>query len=260
MSEGGPSPEPCLWIVVPCYNEEQVLPVTIQRIAGLMGQMMAEGLIAPDSRAVYVDDCSADGTWAVISRAAASPLNGGLRLAENSGHQNALMAGMETAAGTAGVDAVVTIDADLQDDISAIPCMVSLYRQGSDVVYGVRSDRTADTLMKRLTAHAFYRVMSWLGAPIIHDHADCRLMSSRAIRRLSCYNGRRLFLRGIIPQMGFPSAQVSYSRLKREAGETKYTLWRMLKLAADGIASVYTGKFGDAPAAIKRYDIVETII
>lgn len=253
--------KPCLWIVVPCYNEQEVLPLTMHRIAQLMSDMMDTEKIESSSRAIYIDDCSTDSTWDLIKRASTdNHLNGGLRLRENSGHQNVLMAGMETAVLTAGVDIVITIDADLQDDLAAVPQMVDLYCQGNDIVYGVRSDRTTDTFLKRNTARAFYRVMHWLGAPIIRDHADCRLMSRRAIQRLSCYNGQHLFLRGIIPQLKFPQSSVYYSRLERQAGQTKYTLWHMLRLAADGIISVYTGKFGDEPSKMVRYHIVEKII
>lgn len=242
-----------LWIVVPCYNEEAVLPQTLHQLGQLLDNMIDTGLVNSQSQVVCVDDCSTDGTWNIIEQSKC----GGLRLNKNCGHQNALMAGMDMALGKANV--VITIDADLQDDPNVIPRMVELYQQGADVVYGVRNDRSCDTIAKRLSANAFYRVIRWFNAPVIANHADFRLISQRAIERLTHYDGRRLFLRGIIPQMGFPSAQVSYVRCQRQAGESKYTLWRMLRLAADGFSTVFWGRFSDMPKTYHRYQIVQII-
>ena len=253
--------KPCLWMVVPCYNEQEVLPVTMQRIRQLLADLVAKGRINAASRAIYVDDCSTDSTWEIIKCAAAAhPVNGGLRVGENCGQQNVMLAGMETAVQTGGVDIVITIDADLQDDLTVVPKMVDLYCQGNDIVYGVRNDRTNDSFMKRTTAWAFYFVLHRLAPFIIRNHSEFRLMSSRVIQRLRYFNSRRLFLRGIVSRMGLPQAKVYYSRQKRQAGRTKYSLWGIIRVAMDGLISVYTGKFADTPSNITRYRIVEKII
>ncbi|MBQ7683337.1 MAG: glycosyltransferase family 2 protein [Bacteroidaceae bacterium] len=253
--------KPRLWMVIPCYNEEEVLPTTMVRIRQLLADMVAKGQIDAASRAIYIDDCSTDKTWALVSRAAAAcPVNGGLRLGENCGQQNALMAGLETAVESGGADMAITIDADLQDDLDTVPQMVALYHQGNDIVYGVRNDRTSDTSLKRVTARMFYCVMHWLMPFIIRDHSEFRLMSSRVIQHLRCYDSRRLFLRAVIPQIELPQATVYYSRHKRQAGKTKYNLWGMLRAAFDAIICVYTGKFADTPSKKQRYRIMEKII
>lgn len=227
----------CLWIIVPCYNEEAMLPLSMPRLEGIMTDMMNIGLISDDSRIVYVDDCSADATWDIICRRhEENPLHCGLHLGRNSGHQNALMAGMETSVGQA--DCVITIDADLQDDINVIPEMVRKYREGYEIVYGVRNDRSSDTFFKRSTALGFYRLMNGLGARTVYNHADFRLMGSQAVRQLMLFRERTMFLRGLVPQLGFPSTTVSYDRLRREAGETKYPFRKMLLFAINGITSV----------------------
>lgn len=259
--QGVNNSKPRLWMVVPCYNEEEVLPITIQRIQQLLADLVAKGQIDAASKAVYIDDCSTDSTWEIVSRAAAAcPVNGGLRLGENCGQQNVLMAGLETAVESGGADMAITIDADLQDDLDAVPQMVALYHQGNDIVYGVRNDRTSDTFLKRVTARMFYSVMHWLVPFIIRDHSEFRLMSSRVIQRLRCYDCRRLFLRSIIPQIKLPQTKVYYSRYKRQAGKTKYNLWSMLRTAFDAIICVYTGKFADTPSKTERYHIIEKII
>ena len=208
-----------LYIVVPCYNETEVLPSTTERLVGLLGELVHGGQVADDSRILYVDDGSADGTWALIEQLAAQhTCVCGVKLAGNVGHQNALMAGLETAIEAA--DITVTIDADLQDDISVIPDMVARWREGADIVYGVRRERKTDTWFKRTTAQTFYR-----------------LMSRRAVAQLMRYRERNLFLRGIVPLVGFPSACVYYNRSARLAGESKYPLRKMLSFAVDGITS-----------------------
>ena len=228
---------PLLWIVVPCYNEETMLPLSMPRFEELLTAMSGDGVVSPDSRIVYVDDGSTDGTWDVICRRhEISPRNGGLHLGRNAGQQNAMLAGLEASVGRA--DCVVTADADLQDDVGVIPEMVRRYREGYEIVYGVRSDRSCDTLFKRWTAQGFYRVMDWLGAHTIYNHSEYRLMGSRAIAQLGRYAERTIFLRAIVTQLGFPSATVSYERRRREAGVTKYPLAKMAVLAVSGITSV----------------------
>lgn len=261
VEQGVNNSKPCLWMIVPCYNEEEVLPVTMQRIRQLLADMVANGRINAASRAIYVDDCSTDSSWEIIKRAAAiHPVNGGLRVGENCGQQNVMLAGMETAVQTGGVDIVITIDADLQDDLTVVPQMVDLYCEGNDIVYGVRNDRTNDSFLKRTTAWVFYYVLHWLAPFIIRNHSEFRLMSSRVIQRLKFFNGRRLFLRGIVSRMDFPQAKVYYSRQKRQAGRTKYSLWGIMRVALDGFISVYTGKLAESPNNIIRYQIVEKII
>ena len=228
---------PLIWVVVPCYNEEEVLPLSMPRLEKLRTDMVAKGQIASESRIVYVDDCSTDRTWDVICRQnEENPLHCGLHLGRNAGQQNALLAGLEASLGEA--DCVVTIDADLQDDINVIPEMVNRYNEGYEIVYGARSDRSSDSVYKRWTAQGFYRLMNWLGARTVYNHADFRLMGSRSLRKLTEYHERTLFLRGIVPQLGFPSSTVSYERRCREAGETKYPFSKMLAFAANGITSV----------------------
>ena len=227
-----------LALVVPCYNEQETLPGSNSRLLSLL-RGMREDHEVDDFLVLYVDDGSRDRTWAEIaSMAADSPHVHGLRLAHNSGHQHALWAGLEWAMTRA--DAVVTIDADLQDDIQAIPRMARLYREGRDIVYGVRRSRSTDTAFKRATAQGFYRLLGALGVELVYNHADFRLMSRRSLQALLSFPERNLFLRGLVPTLGFPSAQVCYDRLPRQAGETKYPLSKMLALAMDGITSFST--------------------
>ncbi len=236
-NSSGRTAEVVLWVVVPCYNEEAVLPQTMARLEGLVGEMAACGAVSSRSRIVYVDDCSDDGTWGLISRAhERSGLHCGLRIGVNSGQQAALMAGLEASVEEA--DCVVTVDADLQDDISVVPQMVGYYREGYEVVYGVRSDRSRDMVLKRWTAQAFYRLLQRLGCRTVYNHADFRLMGRRAVQELTLYGERTLFLRGIVPLMGFRSTTVSYERGVREAGTTKYSLGKMTALALHGITSL----------------------
>jgi len=223
-----------LAIVVPCYNEQEVLPETCSRLIALLDRLLAKGKIVANSRIYFVDDGSTDATWELISRsvAAGAPVVG-LRLARNRGHQNALLAGMFSAV----ADAVVTVDADLQDELDVIESMIEHFQAGCDVVYGVRRRRDSDSPLKRLTAEGFYRLMGALGVETIHNHADYRLLSKRAIDSLKGFREVNLYLRGIIPLIGFRSAIVEYDRLPRFAGDSKYPLRKMLALALDAITS-----------------------
>jgi glycosyltransferase involved in cell wall biosynthesis len=223
-----------LSIVVPCYNEQEALPETSRQLLSLRDRLVAAGRIADDSRLVFVDDGSSDGTWPMIEEYVASGLPVvGVKLSRNRGHQNALLAGLFAARG----DAVVSVDADLQDDIDAIETMLDHYRQGCDVVYGVRSSRDTDTAFKRRTARGFYWLMERLGVQTVRDHADYRLLSRRAVEALRECGETNLYLRGIIPLLGFRSATVPYARRARVAGESKYPLRRMLSLALDAVTS-----------------------
>lgn len=223
-----------LSIVVPCYNEQEALPETMRQLLALRSRLVAAGKIAEASRLVLVDDGSRDRTWPMIEEYAASGLPVmGVKLSRNRGHQNALLAGLFSARG----DAIVSIDADLQDDVNAIEAMVDHYRQGCDVVYGVRSSRAADTAFKRRTARGFYWLMERLGAQTVRDHADYRLLSRRAVEALREYGESNLYLRGIIPLLGFRSATVQYARQARIAGESKYPLRRMISLALNAVTS-----------------------
>lgn len=222
-------------IVVPCYNEEAVLAETTRRLLEVM-QRVAEKHTDLQGRIVYVDDGSRDGTWPLIgSLSKQHPQVMGLKLAHNAGHQHALWAGLEWAA--AHVDAAISIDADLQDDVNVIPEMIDLFLGGKDIVYGVRRDRPTDTWFKRTTALAFYKLMSKLGGDIVYNHADYRLMSRRTLAALMTYGERNLFLRGMVRTLGFPQAMVYYDRGERFAGESKYPLRKMLAFAIDGITS-----------------------
>jgi len=226
--------KPCLAIVVPCYNEEPVLEQTTQHLLAVLEGM--QEIVSHDSRILYVDDGSHDATWSMIEQLHAEDRRiAGISLAHNSGHQNALMAGLTTAIRFA--DLTVTIDADLQDDETVIKEMVQLALQGNDIVYGVRSSRATDTWFKRTTAQAFYRLMGKMGVKTVYNHADYRLMSRRAVEALLHYEERNLFLRGLVPLLGYKTAQVEYARKERQAGESKYPLTKMLNLAFDGITS-----------------------
>ena len=225
--------------VSPCYNEEAVLYHTVERLTELFEHMIADGLISNDSMMVFVNDGSRDRTWQVMSELHCSnKYVRGINLAHNVGHQNAIMAGMMTARKWA--DAVITIDADLQDDIECIPQMVRHFQQGNDIVYGVKVSRQADPFMKRLSAQAFYKIQKSMGVESVYNHADFRLMSKRALDMLAGYGERNIYLRGLIPMIGLPSTTVDDVIGEREAGTSKYTLKKMLHLAADGITSFST--------------------
>ena len=226
-----------LCIVVPCYNEEEVLPVTVSRLTEKIRSLIQRGLVAPESRMLLVDDGSRDRTWELIrGYHEKEPLVEGLRLARNRGHQNALLAGLMEARGR--YDLTISMDADLQDDLDAIDAMVEQYREGCDIVYGVRSSRETDTPFKRGTALAFYKLMNAMGAETVYNHADYRLMSRRALDGLSQYREVNLFLRGLVPLVGYRAGVVEYRRGERLAGESKYSLSRMLNFAIDGITSL----------------------
>ena len=226
-----------LYIVVPCYNEEEVLPETAKRLRAKMEQLTAAGKIASDSRVLLVNDGSKDRTWEIISALHREcPVFCGVDLSRNRGHQNALLAGLMTAKDRA--DMVISMDADLQDDIGAVDEMVEKYLEGVDIVYGVRSSRKKDTFFKRFTAEGFYRVMNLLGAETVFNHADYRLMSRRALEGLSEFKEANLFLRGIIPMIGYRTDTVEYERGERFAGESKYPLKKMISFALEGITSL----------------------
>ena len=223
------------FIVVPCYNEEEVLPETTRQLSAVLDELRASGKIG-SGKILYVDDGSRDRTWEIIRGfSASSPCVCGLKLAHNSGHQQALWAGLEWAAVHAG--AAVSIDADLQDDPHCIAEMVDLCRVGADVVFGIRKERRTDTWFKKTTAQGFYRLMEALGGDIVYNHADFRLMSRRALQALMAYPERNLFLRGMVTALGFRTAKVFYDRRERFAGQSKYPLGKMVSFALDGITS-----------------------
>ena len=223
-----------LAIVIPCYNEEAVLADTAAEVTAIMRDLAGRGVIAADSFVLFVNDGSSDGTWKLIERLHAElPGVKGLNLLGNVGQQNAIMAGMMTVRDR--VDAVVTIDADLQDDITKLEEMIGYYRDGCDIVYGVRESREVNGFFKRTTARLFYRLQRALGVKNIDNHADFRLMSRRALDELSRYKERVLYLRGIVPLLGLRSAVVSYRFRERKAGKSKYTIGRMVNLGVDGI-------------------------
>ena len=222
--------------VSPCYNEEEVLRRSVERLTALFERMTGEGLISSDSMMVFVNDGSRDRTWQIIRELhEENKYVRGINLARNVGHQNAIMAGMMTAREWA--DAVVTIDADLQDDIECIPQMVRHFEEGNDIVYGVKVSRDADPVMKRLSAQAFYKLQASMGVESVFNHADFRLMSRRALDMLAGYDERNIYLRGLIPMIGLRSTTVDDVISEREAGKSKYTLRKMLHLAVDGITS-----------------------
>lgn len=222
-----------LCIVVPCYNEEAVLCITAEKIKGYLAELIQKGKISADSRVIFVDDGSRDSTWKLISGLSADSLFDGIKLSRNCGHQNALLAGLLTVKDN--FDAVISMDADLQDDIEAIEKMVDAYKDGADIVYGVRSSRKKDSFFKRTSAALFYRLM---GTRTVNNHADYRLMSRRALDALSNFGEVNLFLRGIVPMIGLPTATVYYERGERAAGESKYPLKKMISFAFEGITSL----------------------
>jgi len=226
---------PVLAIVVPCYDEQEILDETLRRLGVLLERLVNSGRVAADSRAWLIDDGSRDQTWALITRAAALPGSRvcGIRLSRNRGHQIALLAGLMSAKG----DVLVSIDADLQDDLEVIVKMIDAFDAGHDIVYGVRAARPTDSTFKRLSAVAYYRLLHRLGAEVVINHADFRLLSRRAVEALRAYPESNVFLRGLIPQLGFPSTTVAYERQGRLAGTSKYTLHRMLSLGWQGVLS-----------------------
>lgn len=225
-----------LYVVIPCYKEEAVLPETAKRLKEKMNSLIKSGKIDLQSKVLFVNDGSTDRTWEIIREFhEQDTLFSGVNLSRNRGHQNALLAGLTTAVNYA--DMMISMDADLQDDINAIDEMVEKYLNGYDVVYGVRSSRKKDTFFKRFTAESFYKLMKALGVDIVFNHADYRLMSNRAVKGLMEFSEVNVFLRGIVPQVGFPWTTVEYERAERFAGESKYPLKKMLAFAFDGITS-----------------------
>ena len=228
--------EKTLYVVVPCYKEEEVLPETAKRLKEKLTALIAQGKISPRSRILFVNDGSKDRTWPIIEELhARDRIFSGVNLSRNRGHQNALLAGLMTAVQHA--DLMVSMDADLQDDIDAMDKMIDAYHEGYDVVYGVRASRKTDSFFKRFTAESFYKLMKAMGVDIVFNHADYRLMSRRAVEGLADFREVNLFLRGIVPQIGYAWTTVEYDRAKRFAGESKYPLKKMLSFAFDGITS-----------------------
>lgn len=229
--------KPSLYIVIPCYNEQEVLPITAPMFLEKLNQLIADGKIADDSRIMFVNDGSKDGTWDIISEFAKQDEHYiGISQSRNRGHQNAVLAGLMEAKDKC--DITISIDCDGQDDINAMNKMVDEYLNGCEVVYGVRSSRESDTFFKRTTAQGFYKFLSAMGAEVVYNHADYRLISSRVLNELADFKEVNLFLRGMIPLVGFKSTSVEYARTERMAGESKYPLKKMIALALDGITSL----------------------
>jgi glycosyltransferase involved in cell wall biosynthesis len=228
-----------LYVVVPCYNEEDVLPETAKQLLAKVENLSGSGKISPDSRIVFVDDGSDDRTWELISMLhSENKFFRGIKLSRNRGHQNALLAGLFTV--SSECDAVISLDADLQDDVNAIDEIIDKFNEGCDVVYGVRDSRETDTFFKKFTAEGFYKIIKCMGADIVFNHADYRLMSRRAIEGLLEFKEVNMFLRGIVPMIGYPCDKVYYKRRERFAGKSKYPFKKMWKLATDGIVSFST--------------------
>ena len=229
--------ETILYFVIPCYNEEAVLPETAKRLYAIYGQLTGEGLILPESRILFVNDGSSDGTWELIRKLhEENPVFSGLSLSRNRGHQNALLAGLLYAKDHA--DITISMDADLQDDPAAAREMILKYEEGCDVVYGVRSNRETDTAFKRSTARMFYKLMAGLGVEMVSDSADYRLLDKRALNGLAEFKEVNLFLRGLVPMIGYRSDKVYYERGERYAGKSKYPLKKMLHFSVEGITSL----------------------
>ena len=231
--------KPVLYIVIPCYNEEKVLPVTSGMFSEKLKSLISADIISDDSRIMFINDGSRDGTWDIITKLSEEEKYfTGISLSRNRGHQNALLAGLLEAEPLC--DITISIDCDGQDDINAIDSMVREYLDGAEIVYGVRSRRETDTFFKRTSAQCFYRLMNRMGANVVYNHADYRLLSSRVIKELANFKEVNIFLRGMIPLVGFKSTCVYYERCERLAGESHYPLKKMLSLALDGITSLST--------------------
>jgi glycosyltransferase involved in cell wall biosynthesis len=226
-----------LSLIVPCYNEEAMLPLALPRLRALLSGLEARGLVSPQSSVVFVDDGSRDATWAMIEQASLADRRvRGVKLSRNRGHQNALLAGLLCSS----ADVTISLDADLQDDLEAIPRMLQAHLRGAEIVYGVRRRRDKDTWFKRTSARGYYAALRMLGVDIVADHADFRLMSRRALDALRGFREVNLFLRGIVPMLGFPTAVVHYDRAARAAGESKYPLRKMIALGLEGVFSFST--------------------
>jgi polyisoprenyl-phosphate glycosyltransferase len=231
LTHGGP---PLVNIVVPCFNEEAVLPETAARLGALLRSLKSNGRIAEGSSVFFVDDGSHDGTWSIVQELAKMRDDCcGIKLSRNRGHQNALLCGLLSVAG----DAVISLDADLQDDPGIIPCIIDAFIEGHEIVYAVRRRRDKDTVLKRITAEGYYRMLAAMGVEIVFNHADYRLMGRRPLEALRQYQETHLFLRGMIPQLGYRSKTIEFDRAERFAGETKYPLSKMLSLAWRGVTS-----------------------
>lgn len=229
--------DPILYIVIPCYNEQEVLPITAPMFLQKLADLTTAGKISPESRVLFVNDGSKDRTWEIIcDLAARDPHYAGICQSRNRGHQNAVLAGLMEA--KSRCDITISIDCDGQDDINAMDAMVDAYRDGCDVVYGVRSKRETDTFFKRFTAESFYKILNAMGAEVVFNHADYRLMSARVLEEFARFREVNLFLRGMVPLVGFKSTCVTYERHERIAGESHYPLSKMLALAFDGITSL----------------------
>lgn len=229
--------KPVLYIVIPCYNEEEVLPLTSGQFLTKLEELIQQGLISTASRILFVDDGSKDATWEIITGLAKQEIHfAGIRQSRNRGHQNAVLAGLMEVKDIC--DITISIDCDGQDDLNAMNDMVKEYAAGSEVVYGVRNRRDTDTFFKRATAQGFYRFLNWMGAEVIYNHADYRLISSRVLGHLAEFKEVNLFLRGLVPLVGFKSSCVYYERHERLAGESHYPLKKMMTLALDGITSL----------------------
>ena len=228
---------PRLYIVIPCYNEEAVLPITAPMFLDKVKSLAAEGKVSEDSRVLFVNDGSRDGTWSIIKKLAAEDEHYiGICQSRNRGHQNAVLAGLMEAKDVC--DVTISIDCDGQDDINAMDEMIDAYLDGCDVVYGVRASRETDTFFKRFTAQGFYKFLAAMGAEVVYNHADYRLISARVLREFANFKEVNLFLRGLVPLVGFKSTSVTYSRAERIAGESHYPLKKMIALAVDGITSL----------------------
>ena len=257
--------KPILWIVIPCYNEEQVLPITAPMFLEKIKSLTAQGLVSEKSRVLFVNDGSRDKTWELIQGFAAQDEHFiGISQSRNRGHQNAVLAGLMEA--REHCDITISIDCDGQDDINAMDAMVDAYLDGCEVVYGVRSSRETDTFFKRFTAQSFYKFLSAMGAEVVYNHADYRLISARVLKEFANFREVNLFLRGLVPLVGFKSTTVSYSRAERIAGESHYPLKKMIALAVDGITSLsvkplrmITG-FGAAVALISFIGVLWALI
>ena len=256
---------PVLYIVIPCYNEQEVLPITAPQFLGKLNALADNGKISPDSRVMFVNDGSSDGTWDIIkSLAKADEHYIGISQSRNRGHQNAVLAGLMEAMDKC--DITVSIDCDGQDDIDAMDKMVDEYLGGCEVVYGVRSNRDTDTVFKRRTAQGFYKFLSAMGAEVVYNHADYRLISSRVLKEFANFKEVNLFLRGMIPLVGFKSTTVEYARHERLAGESKYPIRKMTALALDGITSLSVKPlrlimgFGVIVAAISFIGVIWALI
>ena len=236
MNLGDEELEKILYLVIPCYNEEEVLPITQKALKEKMESLIKDKKISKDSKVMFVNDGSKDKTWELIEEYhKEDPLFVGVKLSRNKGHQNALLAGLMTAKKYA--DITISMDADLQDDINVIDKMIAENNAGSEIVYGVRSSRKKDSWFKRFTAESFYKLMHSMGVEVVFNHADCRLMSKRALDELEHFEEANLFLRGLIPLLGFKTSIATYERNERAAGESKYPLKKMLSFAWDGITS-----------------------